>query len=107
MFEERFRNRLTELREKKGFSARDMSLSIGQNPGYIHNIESGKALPSMAAFFYICDYLSVSPRDFFDFDCADPVAFNSTCEDLKGLNSEQLANISFIAKAFRKSNNLQ
>lgn len=38
-----FATRLTTLREKKGVSARDMSLSIGQNPGYINNIESGKA----------------------------------------------------------------
>ena len=104
MFEERFRNRLTELREKKGFSARDMSLSIGQNPGYIHNIESGKALPSMAAFFYICDYLSVSPRDFFDFDCSDPTIFNSITDDLKGLNPQQLSNIAAIIKDLRKSN---
>ena len=107
MFEEKFRSRLTELREKRGFSARDMSLSIGQNPGYIHNIESGKALPSMVAFFYICDYLRISPRDFFDFDCSDPIMFNSISEDLKGLNSGQLANIAAIVKDLRKGNGFQ
>ena len=35
MYEEQFSKRLAELRTKKGVSARDMSLSIGQNPGYI------------------------------------------------------------------------
>lgn len=30
--------RLARLREKKGVSARDMSLSIGQNPRYINTI---------------------------------------------------------------------
>ena len=51
-----FAGRVTELRLQKGVSARDMSLSIGQNAGYINTIESGKALPSMSAFFFICDY---------------------------------------------------
>lgn len=48
MYEDEFPLRLTQLRNKKGVSARDMSLSIGQNPGYINNIESGKAMPSRA-----------------------------------------------------------
>lgn len=52
MMDERgFCDRLSQLRMQKGVSARDMSLSIGQNPGYINNIETGKALPSMSNFF--------------------------------------------------------
>ena len=62
-----FAKRLTELRMNKGVSARDMSLSIGQSPGYINNIENGVNFPSMAVFFYICDYLGVTPMEFFDF----------------------------------------
>ena len=46
-----FSLRLARLREKKGVSARDMSLSMGQNPGYIHNIESGNSKPSMIGSF--------------------------------------------------------
>lgn len=65
MYDIQFAERLTQLRTTKGVSARDMSLSLGQNPGYINNIESGKALPSMSVFFYICDYFQISPRDFF------------------------------------------
>ena len=66
MYEEEFPLRLAQLRTKKGVSARDMSLSIGQNPGYINNIECGKALPSMTGFFYICEYLNITPSEFFD-----------------------------------------
>ena len=55
MYEDNFSRRLTYLRVQKGVSARDMSLSIGQNPGYINNIETGKSLPSMTNFFYICE----------------------------------------------------
>jgi len=61
-----FYKRLTQLRNKQGISARDMSLSLGQSESYINKIENGKALPSMSAFFYICDFLKIHPRDFFD-----------------------------------------
>lgn len=61
MDEKDFSLRLAQLREKKGVSARDMSLSMGQNPGYINNIESGKSMPSLSGIFYICDYLGITP----------------------------------------------
>ena len=51
MEEKDFSLRLARLREKKGVSARDMSLSIGQNPGYINNIETGKSMPSLTGIF--------------------------------------------------------
>ena len=46
-----FIKRLVELRQNKGISARDMSLSIGQSAGYINNIENGINYPSMTVFF--------------------------------------------------------
>ena len=39
MTEKEFSLRLAQLRGEKGVSARDMSLSIGQNASYINNIE--------------------------------------------------------------------
>ncbi len=70
MTEKDFSLRLAKLREEKGVSARDMSLSMGQNPGYINNIESGKSMPSLSGIFYICEYLGITPKDFFDIDAA-------------------------------------
>mgnify|MGYP003310420832 CR=1 FL=1 len=67
-YEEIMPKRLAELRIQKGVSARDMSLSIGQNPGYINNIESGKAMPSLNGLYYICEYLGITPSEFFDTD---------------------------------------
>ena len=64
MYEEQFPVRLAKLRTAKGVSARDMSLSIGQSAGYINHIENGKALPSMAGFFYICEFLDITPQEF-------------------------------------------
>lgn len=102
MYEEMFPIRLAELRTKKGVSARDMSLSIGQNPGYINNIETGKALPSMSAFFFICDFLGITPKEFFDTDSKDPEEFRTLAENLKKLDPNQLQNISSIVKGLIK-----
>ena len=102
MYENEFQMRLAELREKKGVSARDMSLSIGQNPGYINNIETGKALPSMSGFFYICEFLQLHPRDFFDTDAKNPEKLNALLCDLKKLDDKQLENIASIVRGLVK-----
>lgn len=73
MEKEQFARRMSQLRQAKGVSARDMSLSLGQSAGYINNIENGVNLPSMAMFFYICDYLEVTPEEFFSVELADPM----------------------------------
>lgn len=96
MYEEEFPLRLAQLRTKKGVSAREMSLSIGQNTGYISNIESGKALPSMASFFFICEYLDISPSDFFDTDAANPEKLNTLINSLKKMNDKQLDSLNSI-----------
>lgn len=98
MYEEIFPIRLAELRNQKGVSARDMSLSIGQNPGYINNIENGKALPSMASFFFICDFLGITPQEFFDTSTKNPEEIQSITDNLKKLSKNQLQNIAFIVE---------
>lgn len=98
IWEDTFKDRLVELRLKKNVSARDMSLSMGQNPGYINNIESGKALPSLTGFFYICEYLDITPQEFFDTDLEYPEQVRSIINDLKKLDERQLRNISEIVK---------
>lgn len=60
------RNRITELRMKKGVSEYQMSLDLGQNRNYIQGISSGKALPSMSVFLSICEYFGITPMQFFD-----------------------------------------
>lgn len=41
MEKKQFARRMSQLRQAKGVSARDMSLSLGQSAGYINNIENG------------------------------------------------------------------
>lgn len=102
MTEKDFSLRLAKLREEKGVSARDMSLSMGQNPGYINNIESGKSMPSLSGTFYICEYLGITPKDFFDIDASSPSKANELYSIAKGLSNEQLDNLIALAKGLRK-----
>ena len=81
-WEEKFADRLAQLRIEKGVSARDMSLSIGQSAGYINNIENKNNLPSMSLFFYICEYLNITPKDFFDIETENPEKLNEVISDL-------------------------
>lgn len=90
MEKEQFAQRLVALRQAKNISARDMSLSLGQSAGYINNIENGINLPSMGMFFYICDYLCITPEEFFRTETADPVRLRELCEKMQRLNSHQL-----------------
>ena len=90
MFEDSFIKRLASLREQKGVSAREMSLALGQNESYINRIENGKTFPSLQAFFYICEYLQVSPKDFFDEENPAPVKIDRIAKELKALDAVQL-----------------
>ncbi len=96
-----FSHRLSVLRLNKNVSARDMSLSIGQSPSYINNIETCVSFPSMTAFFYICEYLGVTPQEFFDTDSANPAREKELLAAAKGLNNEQLDHLIAIAKGLQ------
>ena len=102
MDEKDFALRLAQLREKKNVSAREMSLAIGQNAGYINNIESGKSLPSLPGIFYICDYFGISVGEFFDLEAKNPTKLDAIIKDLKKLDDQQLDNIANLIKGLIK-----
>ena len=98
MYEDIIPERLAQLRGKKGVSARDMSLSLGQSENYINMIENRKAYPSMTVFFYICEYLNVTPQEFFENENGDPVKLKEIMADLKTLNDHSLTHIAEVIK---------
>lgn len=102
MYEKLFSKRLAELRIQKGVSARDMSLSLGQNPGYICAIESGSAFPAMSSFFYICEYLNVTPQEFFDFNEDHADGINALVNQLDKLDEEQIQTLTAFIKTIVK-----
>lgn len=99
---EDFVARLTQLRIKHGVSARDMSLSLGQNSSYINNIENGKALPSMTVFFYICEYFNITPQEFFSYENPNPEKTKQLENDLNLLTEDQLNIVFTLVKEFTK-----
>lgn len=92
-----FYNRLTELRTQKGVSARDMSLSLGQSESYINKIENRRTLPSFTGFIYICEYLGISPREFFS-DGASPQKTKELLHELEMLTPDQTEHILQIVR---------
>lgn len=102
MLEEDFPLRLSKLRIAKNVSAREMSLAIGQNPNYIFNIEAGRSMPSMQGFLYICEYLGITPGEFFDEEVAYPPRFNKIVGELKRLTPAQLSLVEELIRELGK-----
>lgn len=84
------RSRITQLRLAKGVSEYQMSYDLGHSRGYVYNISSGKALPSMSEFFSICDYFDISPSEFFDTEQNNPILMSKAIEELKSLNDNDM-----------------
>lgn len=93
MFEDLLYKRLPQLRAQKGVSARDMSLSIGQSENYINMIENRNNLPSMQAFFYICEYFGITASEFFDEGVENPKQNRELQEKLKRLSPQQAEHV--------------
>ena len=99
-----FGDRLNVLRTQlpSNVSAREMSQSLGQGDSYINNIENGGNYPSMASFFVICEYLDVTPSEFFDSDSAAPALMREMIENLKKLDAVKLEHLNSIIKEMVK-----
>lgn len=90
--------RIQELREKKGVSAREMSLALGQNHSYINKVENGISLPSFEVLSYICEYLNISESAFFNMANQHPAEINTLVTEAQKLNRESLKLLIEIAK---------
>jgi transcriptional regulator with XRE-family HTH domain len=98
LLEDFFAQRLAGLRGNMKVSAREMSLAIGQNRNYINQIENKKTFPTMQIFFYICDYLKVTPKEFFDDGAKNPAQLNELIEDLRKLDDNALSSVTAVVK---------
>lgn len=97
------RNRITELRVKNGISEYKMSLDMGHSRSYIQSISSGRAMPSMAEFLYICDYLNVTPKDFFDEGMDNPALLQKAIEEMRTLSDKDILSILSLIERFKDS----
>lgn len=92
------RERISFLRTQKGISEYKMSLDLGHSKSYIQSISSGKALPSLSEFLYICEYLDVSPKEFFDTEIEQPQLVHKLLEVTKHMSADSLKAIINIAE---------
>lgn len=90
MNEDFIRNRITQLRLKKGVSEYQMSYDLGHSRGYIYNISSGKSLPPMSEFLLICDYFNITPMEFFNEEQESPELISKAVKGLRNLSEEDL-----------------
>lgn len=90
MTEEFIRERITQLRLRKGVSEYQMSYDLGHSRGYVYNISSGKALPPMKEFLAICEYFEITPQTFFDGESPQPELLQKAMEGMKKLSEEDM-----------------
>lgn len=104
MYEDLIAKRLAYLRTAKGVSAREMSLDIGQNGSYINRIENGKSTPSMQGFLYICEYLGVTPSEFFASDSSMNSEALIIAKELEGLTKDELVLVKNMISSLKDLN---
>ena len=92
------RDRISVLRTKKNVSEYRMSTDLGHSKSYIQSISSGKSMPSMGEFLYICEYLGVTPREFFDDSIKDPQLVQELYELSRHLSEANLKILVDLAK---------
>lgn len=97
-----FAKRLSALRQQKGVSARDMSLSLGQSDSYINQIENRKSLPSLTVFFYICEYFKITPKEFFDYENENPIISRELADEIRKLDYKETIHVLDIVKDITK-----
>lgn len=94
--------RITELRLKKGVAEHRMSLELGHSRSYMQGISSGRALPSMTEFLAICEYLGVTPRDFFEEDNINPPVLQEALSKMKALSESDLLMVNTFIDRLQK-----
>ena len=102
MYEEFTQERITKLRVEHGATARDMSLSLGQNESYINQIENKKTLPSLRGLFYICEYFHITPQEFFDEGNAYPEKIQELVSEAEKMDAASLSHIIAIMKEMNR-----
>ena len=101
--EDYVRNRITQLRLNKEISEYQLSYDLGHSRGYINNISSGKALPSLSEFFSICDYFGITPIEFFDAKHNHPEKLQKLTEYINSLNDDDIDLILSLTKRLNDS----
>lgn len=103
MDEDFIRKRITQLRLQKNVSEYKMSFDLGHSKSYIQSISSGRALPSLPEFLYICDYFGITPAEFFNVENVEVIKQKELTKETQKLTSEDIDLLISIAKRLNKT----
>ena len=84
------RERISVLRTKKNISEYRMSTDLGHSKSYMQSISSGRSMPSLSEFLYICEYLDITPKEFFDEDISEPQLVQRLYQLTRNMSKEDL-----------------
>lgn len=100
------RQRITEIRLKRGISEYQLSYDLGHSKNYIQNIVSGHSQPSLKELLYLIDVLGITPRDFFDEEqeYKNPLLANKIMQGLKNMDDEDLEAVLLMVKRLNEKN---
>ncbi|MCD7954514.1 MAG: helix-turn-helix domain-containing protein [Lachnospiraceae bacterium] len=104
MNEEYIRNRISSLRTKKNVSEYKMSLDLGHSKSYIQSISSGRSLPSMPEFLSICEYLGVTPEEFFNEKAEEASLIHELTNEAQLMERDDLIALISVAKRLNAKN---
>ena len=75
-----------------------MSTDLGHSKSYIQSISSGRALPSLSEFIFMCEYLGITPKDFFDEGDTDPILVRQLYNTVREMPDKDLLALINIAE---------
>ncbi len=97
------KNRITELRLKKGVSEYKMSQELGHSRNYIQGITSGRSLPSVQELLYICEYLGVEPAAFFDKEQEERILVQKALEGMRELPDKDILTLISLIERLKEN----
>ena len=102
MDREFIQKRVAQLCREKGVAEYQMSIEMGNNRNYIRSITSGKSLPSMSEFLYMCDYLGITRQQFFDDGTTNPILIQKALDGMKDLPDRDLLTLIAVIDRFNE-----
>ena len=88
------RNRISQIRQEKGASARSLSLDLGYSSEATNQIETGRANPTLEYIMTFCDHFGLTIGEFFNEELTYPIQLKELIKKLGTLNSAELATVS-------------
>mgnify|MGYP000002410640 CR=1 FL=1 len=90
------RNRITELRVKKGISEYQLSYDLGHSKNYIHNIVTGYSQPSVKELLYLIFDEETEYRN--------PILVQEIIDGIKSMNDQDLEAVLLMVRRLNEKN---